>query len=56
MMYLNLTSPKKHTQSNPISNAHKPIKETERKKGVSGTFSGSQLPERIYYMGNPIVA
>jgi len=27
-----------------------------KKKRVSGTFSGSQLQERIYYMGNPGLA
>ncbi|GAG29113.1 unnamed protein product [marine sediment metagenome] len=32
-----------------------PLKEREEKR-ASGTFSGSQLPERIYYMGNPGLA
>jgi len=32
-----------------------PSKERKEKR-ASGTFSGSQLPERIYYMGNPGLA
>ena len=32
-----------------------PSKEREEKR-VSGTFSGSRLPERIYYIGNPGLA
>jgi len=39
MMYLNLSSPKKQTQSNTISNANKPIKGAERKKkGLKNLF------------------
>jgi len=38
MMYLTLTSPKKQTQSNPISNAHKPIKGAGGKKGIRNFF------------------
>jgi len=58
MMYLTLTSPKKQTQSNPISNAHKPIiKGAERKKGLRNFFWVSvAVKDIILFMGNPGLA
>jgi len=52
-----LSGPKKQTQSNPISNAHKSIKGAGRKKGLRNFFWVSVAGNDILlFMGNPSLA
>ncbi len=43
------SGPKKQTQTNPISNAHKPIKGAGRKKGLRNFFWVSVAGKDIIY-------